>query len=547
MAGRVLVIGIDGGEFSLIKPWIKEGKLPNLAELMKEGSFGNLRSTIPPITGAAWSSFQTGTNPGKHGVFNWFKRKRGEYRAQPVNSHEIKEPTIWQILSKLDKRVGVIGVPVTYPPNKVNGFMIPGLLTPSRSKRQSFPAGLIEEIRGVAPNFKFSPKEWTRGYKPGHWVKELIDDVETRARVTAHLMRTKVWDLMMVHFMETDQVQHFMWHYLEKKDGWNPILRVYQAVDRAIGSLRENLSADDTLFIMSDHGFGPLRYNFHIDTWLLKEGYLKLKNNLTTWLKKLGFMMGITKESLYPLGEYLYPLLRRTGLLETVLDLVGNPWLERLFLSSQNVDWPNTLAYSHSEIGHIYLNIKGREPQGMIEPERADEVREGLIKKLKRLKNPFTGKRITTQIMKGEELYHGEHVDKAPDIVFLPDDMEILGKGAYEFLSHKVVSRSKAQSGHHRMEGIFIGSGPAIKPGCEIEGAHIMDMAPTILYTMGLPLLKHMDGKVLEPIFNESMLEAQPREFISKEELALEDTEGAFCSEEDEEMKKRLKGLGYVS
>jgi len=101
MAGRVLLIGIDGGEFSLIRPWIEKGKLPNLAAILKDGSSGNLRSTIPPITGAAWSSFQTGTNPGKHGVFNWFKRKEGEYRAKPVNSTEIKEPTLWQIVSKL--------------------------------------------------------------------------------------------------------------------------------------------------------------------------------------------------------------------------------------------------------------------------------------------------------------------------------------------------------------------------------------------------------------------------------------------------------------
>ncbi|ACL70476.1 alkaline phosphatase family protein [Halothermothrix orenii] len=547
MSGRVLVIGIDGGEFSLIRKWIRQGKLPNLEKITKKGSYGYLTSTIPPITGAAWSSFQTGTNPGKHGAFNWFKRVKNAYKATPVNATDIAEPTLWEIISKFDKKVGVIGVPVTYPPGKVNGYIIPGLLTPSKSKKQSYPADFIKEVRKIVPDFKFSPKEWTRGYMPRKWVKEMIEDVANKTKLTAHLMKEKAWDFMMVHFMETDQVQHFMWHHFEKKEKtWNPVLKIYQAVDRAIGTLKESLDSDDTLYIMSDHGFGPLRYNFHIDTWLLKEGYIKLKKNIPTALKKFLFNLGFTKETFYPVGEFLYPVLRKYGLLETVLDLVGNPWLERLFLSSHNVDWKSTKAYSHSEIGHIYLNIKGREPRGMLEPEEAEEEREKIIEKLKNLKNPFTGKKITSKVFRGEELYHGSKVNGAPDIVFLPDDMEILGKGAYEFLSHHVVSKSRSQSGHHRLKGVLFGIGPGIKKGYEVRDAHIMDMAPTILYQMGLPIMDYMDGKVLNSMFEEKYLEENEKQYTTKSSLGIEDRE-ALDEEEEEEMKKRLKGLGYVS
>src|SRR6056297_3699258 len=147
MTDRVLTIGIDGGEMSLIKKWIKQGKLENIKQIKENGTSGHLRSTIPPITGAAWSSFQTGTNPGKHGAFNWFKRVKGEYRSSPVNTTDIAEPTLWDILSKYEKKVGVLGVPVTYPVNKTNGFIIPGLLTPYNAKKQSYPVDLIEEIR----------------------------------------------------------------------------------------------------------------------------------------------------------------------------------------------------------------------------------------------------------------------------------------------------------------------------------------------------------------------------------------------------------------
>ncbi|MFW6007431.1 MAG: alkaline phosphatase family protein, partial [Halanaerobiales bacterium] len=348
-----------------------------------------------------------------------------------------------------------------------------------------------------------------------------------------------------VHFMETDQVQHFMWdNNKEGKD--DPVFAIYQKVDEAVGQIREELDDKDTLFIMSDHGFGPLNYNFHIDTWLLQEGYMQLKKNLGTRLKNMVFKFGLTKEALFPVGEYFYPFLRKEGIMETALDLASHPWLEKLFLSSQNVEWSQTRAYSHSEIGHIYLNVKGREPRGAIEPEAVPEVREEIIEKLEKLKNPFTGKNITSEIYKGEELYSGEKTGGAPDIVFLPDDMEILGKGAYEFLSHSVVSKCESQTGHHRMNGIFLASGPGIEADKEIEEQHIMDLAPTILYRLGLPVLEHMDGKVIENIFSAEYLEENSIDTATKQELNLEKN-SSKSGEGEEEMTKRLKGLGYVS
>lgn len=547
VSGRVFMIGVDGGDFSLIKKWADEGKLPNFKKLMGEGSYGKLRSTIPPITGAAWSTFQTGTNPGKHGAFNWFKRVEGEYRAAPVNYNDIAEPTIWQILSKQNKKVGVIGVPVTYPPAKINGFMVPGLLTPESSDRQTYPLDLIDEVKEVAPDFKFSPKEWTRGYEPKDWVDEMYDDINNKVEVTLDLMERKEWDMMMVHFMETDQVQHFMWNYMEDEtEDWNPVLKIYQKADKAIGRLSEELTDEDTLLIMSDHGFGPLRYDFHIDTWLLREGYIKFKNNPPTLIKNFLFNLGINKESLYPIGEYLYPIVNKINFINNVLDVVSNPILEWLFLSSQNVNWKETQAYSHSEIGHIYLNVKGREPEGAVEPEDVPALRDEIIAKLKELKNPFTGKKITSQIYKGEEYYHGDKVDQAPDIIFLPDDLEIVGKGAYEFLTHKTVKKSRFQSGHHRMDGVFFAKGPDIKAGNKVK-AHIMDLAPTILYNLGLPVLDSMDGKIVDSIFVDEFIADNMLQKITKEELGLDIEKEDDDGSDDDEMKKRLKGLGYVS
>ncbi|MCF8008186.1 MAG: alkaline phosphatase family protein [Halanaerobiales bacterium] len=545
MSDRILTIGIDGAEMSLIKKWIKQGELPNFKKLMDNGAHGLLRSTIPPITGAAWSSFQTGTNPGKHGAFNWFKRSEKEYSAQPVTALDIKEPTLWSLLNKFGKKVGLIGLPVTTPPERVDGFIIPGLLTTKNARVQSYPKEFINRVKEIVPDFKFSPKEWTRGYKVNSWVDEMISDIEKKTKLTKQLIIENDWQFFMVHFMETDQIQHYLWHLLDQKPYY--ILKIYKAIDRAIGRIKEYLDQDDTLIIMSDHGFGELKYNFHIDTWLLDQGYIKLKNNLNTVFKKIFFKLGLTKETLLPIGEYIYPSLRKLGLVETAVDLASNPLLEWLFISSKNVNWKKSVAYSHSEIGHIYLNKKGRDPEGVLSLNQVEKTREEIIDKLKQFKNPFTGEEIIDKVYKGEDIYQGKMTPYAPEIVFIPKDMSTLGKGAYQFLSHKNVSKTKNQTGHHRMNGILFMEGPEIKKGI-INGAHIMDLAPTVMYLLDLPLLNSMDGKVLTGIMKEEFVNKTDQVFISKEDINIDKRlKDSILDHGLKEQKKRLKGLGYVS
>jgi len=546
MTDRILIIGVDGGEMSLIEKWVSENKLPNFKKMINQGTYGPLRSTIPPITGAAWSSFQTGTNPGKHGAFNWFKRREGEYDAEPVTALDIHEPTLWRILNVFKKKVGLIGIPVTTPPEEVDNFLIPGLLTTRHAKVQSYPENFIDHVREIVPDFKFSPKEWTRGYDLDKWVDEMVEDIEKKTRLSKQLMIEQDWHFFMVHYMESDQVQHYLWH--ELKESPRHILKIYQAIDKAIGELKNLIDEDDIIMIMSDHGFGELKYNFHIDTWLLNNNYIKLKNNFFTQFKKIFFRMGITKEFLLPIGEFIYPPLRKLGIVSTAVDLASNPMLDWLFISSHNVNWEKSLAYSHSEIGHIFLNIKGRDPQGIIDKNEVEAVRDEIIAMLKEFKNPFTGKKITTKIRKGEEVYQGDMAKYAPEIVFIPDDMSILGKGAYQFLSNKNVSKSQNQTGHHRMDGIFFAAGADIKRSGKVEGAHIMDIAPTVLYLLDLPLLNSMDGKVLTDIIKPEFLNKTQQVVVSKRDLGLEKSLRKNIFKDDMKNKKdRLKGLGYIS
>jgi predicted AlkP superfamily phosphohydrolase/phosphomutase len=359
-------------------------------------------------------------------------------------------------------------------------------------------------------------------------------------------MIEKDWQFFMVHFMESDQVQHYLWHELDGEERY--IFRIYKAIDDAIGELREFLDEDDTLFVMSDHGFGELKYNFHIDTWLLNEGYIELKKNFITQFKKIFFKLGLTKEALLPIGEYIYPPLRKLGLVEIAVDLASNPFLEWLFISSTNVNWKKSLAYTHSEIGHVFLNVKDRDPEGVIEKENYEQIRDEIIEKLKAFENPFTEKKIVTEVYKGEKIYHGNMASNAPDIVFIPDDMSVLGKGAYQFLSNKNISKTQNQTGHHRMDGIFFAEGPEINKNSVVKGAHIMDLAPTILYLLDLPILDSMDGKVLDEILDEDFVEKTEKLYVSKSDIGLEKNlrENLFKNDIDDK-KDRLKGLGYVS
>ncbi|MEA3310880.1 MAG: alkaline phosphatase family protein, partial [candidate division WOR-3 bacterium] len=305
MERRVLVIGLDGVGFQLIEPWIEGGKLPYLAHFLNEGIHGNLTSTIPPITGPAWSSFQTGVNPGKHGVFGWTNRKPSEYGLSVINSHSLSYPTIWELASQNDRRVVSIGVPVTYPPRPVNGVIIPGILTPRNAPSPTYPPQAYSELRRVAPGYCFSP-DCAQHLTIKAKVRALSSCAQGRAKVARHFMQKKDWDLFMLQFHSTDVVQHDLWGI--KKAGLDPLLVVFQEVDRLLGELVEIAEQNGAnVIILSDHGMGPLKYTFSVNTWLLARGYLQLKRGAATRFKRLMFQLGFTQRRLYRLGRLLYP------------------------------------------------------------------------------------------------------------------------------------------------------------------------------------------------------------------------------------------------
>jgi predicted AlkP superfamily phosphohydrolase/phosphomutase len=360
-------------------------------------------------------------------------------------------------------------------------------------------------------------------------------------------MQEQDWDLFMLQFQSTDVVQHDLWGI--KKAGLNPLLAVFQEVDSLLGKLVKSAEQDGAnVIILSDHGMGPLEYTFSVNTWLLAQGYLQLKRGAATRFKRLMFRAGFTQQRLYRLGRLLYPLAYRLGIANSFLDITGDrgiAWLiSSLFLSSDDIDWRRTRAYSRSDIGHICLNLKGREPLGIVKEKEADSLVDELIKGLTRVVNPYTGEPLLGDIFRKQEVYHGDKLAQAPDILFLPKGLRTVGSGAWRFYSNNPFDRPFTRA-HHRMEGIVTAVGPPFRSGHNLQGAALIDLAPNILYLLDCPIPRYMDGKLWEEAFIPGTLEGKspqwadlPRDQYPEEPLTAKD---------EEEIKQRLRNLGYLS
>lgn len=560
---KVLVLGLDGATFDLIKPWAEAGYLPTLKRLLDEGAHGSLRSTTPPMTGPAWTSFATGVNPGKHRLYDWIARDEGHYTFSPVTALDMEAPTLYTLLSDAGRRVCALNVPMTYPPTPVNGVMVSGLPAPSTKVTITYPQNLYNEILEAVGDYILYPDPGQAYSDAGvdAFLQRLYRTTDLRIETLDYLRGREEWDFAMVVFNGTDTISHAMWKYMDTthplhdpaaamKYG-NAIRDYYAYLDGKLARYVDELPDDTTLVVMSDHGFGPFHKFIHVNNWLLQEGFMAVNPGLRTGLKRTMFSQGFS-----PMN--VYDKLMRMGLGALKREVVrgqGQGLLKTLFLSFEDIDWSRTQAYSLGNVGQVYLNVVGREPQGCVQPgEEYQRVREEIIAKLLTLRDPDTNELVVEHIYRREELYHGDYLEKAPDIVFLPRRLEYFGFGEYEFGSHKIIeSMRRGISGTHRMNGIFMAYGAAIQPGTVVENASLVDLAPTIMRLMGEPVAEHMDGRVLEEAFapDVGVALAQRRATrsnnSSKNGSYSEGASGETLSAEDKKiLADRLRNLGYV-
>jgi predicted AlkP superfamily phosphohydrolase/phosphomutase len=552
---KLLVIGLDGGTFDLIRPFAEQGQLPTLKKLMDAGAWSPLESTVPPVTASAWPSFMTGKNPGAHGLFDFMQRRAGSYDLTPVSSRDRDGKAVWEIAGDAGKKVIVMGVPVTYPPTPVNGLMVTGMLTPRGAQDYTYPPELKDELQSRTGEYiVYSDEVYSKG-RGKIFLNALHYSIQQRAKAAAYLFHKYDWDLGVLVFPETDTVCHGLWSAYDSThhqhdpaeavgaNGHSPlrdgILEIYRDIDAYLGELIGSFDSDTTLLVMSDHGHGPVRNFLYVNNFLKQRGYLKIKPSPASRAKNLAFALGLTPRTAYTvllalgLGKLRRTLDKRRG---------GRGLLKRFFLSFSDVDWSRTRAYSIGYIGEVHVNLKGREPQGLVEPgAEYEQLRDEIIRDLKGL-TLKDGAPLVEHIWKKEEIYHGAHLNQAPDILFLPKNLETIAFGDFEFGSNQIVEPSYGVSSSHRMNGIFIASGPTIQSGAVVQNPRLIDLAPTILHLLGLPVPHEMDGRVL----TETLSNARAVEFGGS---AVRDTRGAggYSHDEEEEVVGRLRDLGYIS
>ncbi len=545
---KILLIGLDGVPFDLLHAWAEAGHLPNIHRLLTTGAAGHLDSTVPPTSGPSWSAFQTGKNPGKMGIYDFLYRREGTYTFSPVNTRRRDGLTLWEIANRAGYTVGVLNMPMTYPVLPLDGYMVSGFLTPYTARDFIHPPELLAELEEAVGYYRIYP---TATYTEGR-----LDDflaasyrlLDMRTRTALHLLERHPVDLMAVVYFDTDRILHQLWHLLDPGHPWRrdaedrsgPVIAYFHQLDADIGRLLESVGDDTLVIILSDHGMGAAHRFVVLNNWLLDAGLLRLRHNPLTQFRRLLFRGGFTLRN-------VHKLIARLGLAQHAEYKAGyfsDHLIKLAFLSFLDVDWSRSVAYSFGRhLGSVYVNLKGREPHGCVSPGREyEEVRERIIA-LTREFVDADGQPVIGKVVRKEEVYSGPRLDEAPDLILYPAHETDIFFGLSDFGSNHTLDTVYRYSGMHRDRGLLIVHGPGVRPGLRLEGARIIDLAPTILYALGVPLPDDLDGRVLTEAFSDY---DPARLTYTAAVVAAAAGESGYTPEGEREIVERLRGLGYL-
>lgn len=455
---KVLVIGLDCATPQLVfERW--QDDLPNLRRLMEGGVYGELESTIPPITVPAWMSMMTSKNPGRLGFYGF--RNRADYsydRMRIASSKAVVEDTVWDILSREGGRVVLVGVPQTYPVKPINGHIITSFLTPSTKSQYTYPAELREEVEALVGEYKLDVENF-RTEDKDDLLRQIYEMTEKRFKVVRHLLREKEWDFFMLVEMGVDRIHHGFWKFFDpghwKYEAGSPyqdaIKDYYQYLDREIGQILGALDEDTAVLVVSDHGAKHMEGGICINEWLKQEGYLTLREE---------------PQGIVPLEKV-------------------------------EIDWDRTVAWgAGGYYGRLFLNVRGREPQGIIPAAEYESVRDELVEKLSQITDE-NGVNIGTVAYKPQDVY-GECRNVPPDLMVYFGNLFWRSVGS---MGHRDTRTRENDIGpddaNHSQQGIFIMYDPRWQGRGKVDGLQVMDVGPTLLDLFGLPIPEDMQGKTI--------------------------------------------------
>ena len=520
---RFLLIGLDGAEPSLVSRWMDAGRLPNLAALRERGAYLPCDSTIPHATFPAWTTCVTGVNPGAHGIFDFTAMKPGEYALEFVNGTYRAAPAIWDVLSDAGKRVCVLGVPGTYPPQRVNGVMVSGFDSPVCTSVDAsfvYPSSEFETVK----DWRFADFQESR-IGPG-WhdmaLPKLLDGIAAKERIAVDYLRREPWDFFMIVFGESDTVSHHYWMFHDpqsprhKPGHADAIQRIYERLDAAVGTLIEEAGEDIVVGIVSDHGFGGTGTGIvHLNNWLAGAGYLGFRSAGDSLAKKLA--MRFAPESW------------RGAIFRRLKSLAARAESRSRF---GGIDWAETRAWSE-ELNYfpsVRVNLKGREPLGQVDPADYESFCNDLCARLESWEP-------VRKAWRRDALYTGAHVERAPDIILeleLDDGYSyscLRSRGGPPLLQAKpheyLGGKERGMNGNHRPTGIFFLSEAAAR-----ERMSLLDVAPTVYSALDM---------AAPPVEGASLLDGVTR--LDGEALVVPPE--PYTPEQEAVIAERLRGLGY--
>ncbi|MBI2995841.1 MAG: alkaline phosphatase family protein [Candidatus Melainabacteria bacterium] len=458
MAKKVLIVGWDCASPDWVfDKWINN--LPTLKLLFKKSVYGNLTSTIPPITVPAWQCMLTSKDPGQLGVYGFRNRKDYSYDGQYFsNGADILEPAVWDILGKINKKSILVGVPQTYPPRPINGHMVTCFLTPSIKSQYTYPNELRYEIEENIGEYIPDVKQF-RTEDRDFILKQIYEATKTRFKTFRHLLKTKEWDFAMIVEMGTDRIHHSFWKFLDPlhpkyeigNKYENVIPEYYKYLDNELAETLKLVDLNETaIMVVSDHGAKAMIGGICINEWLIKEGLLTLKEYPKTFTP-----------------------------------------IEKL-----EIDWSKTKVWgSGGYYARIFINVQGREPNGQIPQSEYKELRAKLKEKIENIKDE-RGRKLATVAYIPEEIYKTTN-RIPPDLIVIFDDLRWRSVGSVGINSiYTYENDTGPDEANHAQEGLYLLFDPKnISSGRRDDKHHLMDIAPTVLDLLGVKIPSDMLGK----------------------------------------------------
>ena len=531
MSVRSLLIGLDGATFSVLDPLIDKGVMPFLADFVASGTRAELTSVVPPLTPPAWTTVMTGRSPGNHGILDFFRFELApeSRHLRVADSTDISCETIWSMADRQGLKTTALNFPLTSPPPPIAGYVVPGWVPWRHLRLASHPAELYDKIKAL-PGFDARELAMDMSLEGDaiegcgkredyeDWIHLHIRRERQWFQILRYLMRDDPCPLTAVLFDGVDKLQHFVWRFLDpalfpsSPSAWESKIRAlcwdyFRELDRLLEEIVTLAGPDAHTIVVSDHGFCGSEKIFHVNSWLEQNGYL-------VWA-------GDTEP-----GE------------------PGKLGLETMARRFYEVDWDRTTAYCPTPSGNgIYFSLDGA--KGV-----TDQVsfRQELIDALRSFLDPDTGEPVVQRIWTREEAFAGEHMNSAPDLTLGLQD-----GGFVSILPSSSVLVPRAEpTGTHHPDGVFLARGPGIRRGVTVEPLSILDVAPTVLYALGLQVPEDLEGRVPGEVFDPRWLETSPirRQGVTRAKRPLTQSVGTpppAPDEQDEaELLQRLRALGYV-